>query len=184
MVSPKIQLKPGSLAILFLLILVGCSSTPMFPTNGAQALHSNSDFGMLTMKPDVYQGRAIKMAGRIVEVETTENGTRLLADWLPYPNDPLQGPIQATPAPKDRFELFYPGEMDDEGLLPGNKFLVIGKIESESLNDMRVRKASGVPFIAAQCLHVWKTGSADIDQTPDLEYAGYPLMQQTYCLEI
>ena len=163
----------------------GCASTPSFPGVGGEALHSKTEFGVLTATPDVYQGRAIKLAGRIVGVETTEHGTLLLADWLPYPSDQSQGPVQVASNPLDQFELFFPGVIDDEGMVSGNQFLVIGKIAEPSTLTRRAKfTSSDLPHITAQCLQVWKTGSGDLDPAPDVEFAGYPLTKQTYCSKI
>ena len=162
---------------------VGCSSTPSFPVNGGEIVQSESEFGVLTATPDVYEGRAIKLAGRIIAIESTENGTILLAEWLPFPKDQREGPIPTTRLSGDRFELFYPGKLDKEGMLNGNKFLVLGKIAEPTKGTRKPGLEPELPFINAKCLNIWKTGSGDLDTAPDVENAGYPLLPQTYCSE-
>lgn len=34
----------------------------------------------------------------------------------------------------------------------------------------------------ASCLRVWKTGTNEIDEAPDVENTGYPPLRQAYCV--
>ncbi|GJL66000.1 MAG: hypothetical protein NPIRA05_09710 [Nitrospirales bacterium] len=165
-----------------LMFVAGCISSSPFPINGSQTLKSESDFGVLTTQPDAFQGQAIKLAGRIVGVETMAEGTMVTAEWLPYPNVEYMGPRSAEAKSSERFVLFYPGQLDAEGKLYGNKFLVIGKKgKSESISTIN-GKSDTIPYIAARCLHVWKTGDSEIETESATEYA-YPV-EQTYCSDI
>ena len=168
-------------AVSILVFFTGCSSTSFFPSNGSQALKSESEFGVLTAKPDVYQGRAIKLAGRMVGVEQTTGGTIVTAEWLPYPNVEYEGPAEMEMAQTRRFVLFYPGKLDAEGSLQGNKFLAIGKKEGTHSMISFGGTSRPLPYIKARCLHVWKTGDDEIEIQPDVENAGYPVLEETYC---
>ena len=168
-------------AVAMLVILTGCASPSSFPTNGSQALKSESEFGVLTAQPDVFQGRAIKLAGRMVGVETTARGTIVIAEWLPYPNTEYEGPVDTGVVTQGRFVLFYPGKIDAEGSLHGNKFLVIGKNEEPKSMVSLGGTSHSLPYITARCLHVWKTGDDEIEIQPDVENTGYPVMEETYC---
>lgn len=169
------------MAALFL-FLSGCSSSSLFPMNGSQALKSESEFGVLTTQPDAFQGRAIKLAGRIVGVETTAEGTVVTAEWLPYPDVEYVGPTGTAAESSGLFVLFYPGQLDAEGKKYGNKFLVIGeKEQSQSIAAVR-GTSSSLPHIAARCLHVWKTGNNEIETESYTEYF-YPA-EETYCSDI
>ena len=162
-----------------LVFLTGCAATSPFPTNGSQALKSESEFGVLTAQPDVYQGRAIKLAGRIVGVEPNAQGTIVTAEWLPYPDAEYLGPYHTTTGSAGRFVVFYPGKLDPEGMAYGNKFLVLGKRGNDLKSAFKSAPGS-LPYIDARCLHVWNTGNDDIDMEPDSEYAVYPT-ERTYC---
>lgn len=162
------------------LFLTACAAPSTFENNGSQPV-SQSEFGVLRAQPDVYQGRAIRMAGRIVGVESTAEGTMVTAEWLPYPQTEYEGPDDSGMVVLNRFVLFYPGKIDQEGSLHGNKFLVIGKKEgTQSLVNIG-GTYDQYPFIAARCLHVWKTGDAAIETQPDVENTGYPVFEETYC---
>ncbi len=161
------------------LIFTGCAASSTFDMNGSQALKSESEFGSLTARPDVFRGKAIKMAGRIIGVETTSSGTMMTAEWLPYPDVEYEGPEDTGVVTEKQFTLFYPDALDVEGRLHGNKFLVLGTMESTQ--GMMVGKTGALPHVTARCLHVWKTGDAAIETEPDVEFAGYSVSEETYC---
>ncbi len=163
---------------LLLVVFSGCASAPIFDGNGSQILKSESEFGVLTAQPDVYEGRAVKLAGRIVGVESRANGTIVSAQWLPYPDVEYQGPHDLGKGDDGKFTIFYPGKLDREGRQYGNKFLVVGKVESPQSRDAHI-----TPSITAKCLHVWKTGDDAIETEPDVEFIGYPVTEETYCSE-
>lgn len=162
----------------YFLFLSGCAATSPFPMNDSQALKSDSEFGSLTAQPDVFKGRAIKLAGRMVGVESTDEGTFVTAEWLPYPEAEYLGPYKTTEGSPERFVIFYPGKLDSKGQLYGNKFLVYGKNEGKPLGE---RASASVPYITARCLHVWKTGLDRLDTRPDTEYTQYD--EETYCAD-
>ena len=161
-----------------LVILAGCASAPIFEGNGSQALKSESEFGVLTAQPDVYQGRAVKLAGRIVGVESTNGGTLVSAEWLPYPDVEYVGPNEMERVRDRKFTIFYPGTLDAKGRQYGNKLLVVGKV-----GDPQSISSRGAPYVMAKCLHVWKTGNDAIEIQPDDEFIGYPVVEETYCSE-
>ena len=158
-------------------IVSGCASAPIFEGNGSHTLKSESEFGVLTAQPDVYQGRAVKLAGRIVGVESTNGGTLVSAEWLPYPDVEYVGPNEMARG-GGKFTIFYPGKLDAAGRQYGNKLLVVGKVDkTQSMS------ARGAPHVMAKCLHVWKTGADEIEIQPDDEFIGHPVSEETYCSE-
>ena len=159
---------------LLLMFFSGCGSAPVFEGNGSQTLKSESEFGQLTAQPDVYQGRAIKLAGRIVGIESTAEGTIVNAEWLPYPQVEYEGPYVTGRVKSKEFTIFYPGKLDTEGRLYGNKFLVVGKVGGPKAKNSRRG-----PYVMAKCLHVWKTGDEEIETEVDSEYSA--AMEETYC---
>lgn len=159
----------GSVLILW---LTGCASTPFFPTNG-QVLESETEFGVLKAEPDVYKGGTVKLAARIVSVEPSAQGTLVLAEWLPYPLIEYEGPEDLGWVSKGLVAVFYPDKLDAEGSLYGNKFLAIGKMLG--VTDSQ----SKLPYMTARCLHVWKTGAADIGDHDD----EYDISEERYCIE-
>ncbi|MDT7042861.1 Slp family lipoprotein [Candidatus Nitronereus thalassa] len=155
-----------------ILWLTGCASSPFFPNNG-QVVKSETEFGVLKAEPDVYKGGTVKLAARIVSVEPSKQGTLVVAEWLPYPQSEYDGPEDIGWVSKGLVAVYYPDKLDAEGSLYGNKFLAIGKMVG--VTDSQ----SKLPYMTARCLHVWKTGAADIGDSAD----EYDISEERYCAE-
>lgn len=165
-----------------MLLAQGCAGVQTFPDNGGTTLTASDEFGTLVAKPDLYQGRAVRLAGRIVGVETTDEGTTILAEWLPFPEPGQYGPAKAAKSEGERFTLHYPGKLDPKGTWYGNKFVVAGAMKGTTKITTVGGSSTSVPHIEARCLRVWKTGASDLsDAAPDVEQTGFPPVQQTYC---
>lgn len=167
---------------LSLFVLQGCAAGPTFPDNGAVTLKASNEFGVLSAKPDTYQGRAIRLAGRMVSVEATDEGTMIVAEWLPFPEPGQYGPAESRVRAGERFTLRYPGKLDPMGSWYGNKFIVAGAMKGTSDIITIDGLTKPVPHVEARCLHVWKTGDSELsDAAPDVEQTGFPPLEQTYC---
>ena len=159
----------------------GCGSVPIFPNNASQEVNKEQ-FGVLVAKPDVYRGQAVKLAGRVVGVKTTEKGTMILAEWLPLPEEGQYGPGSNQIAQQDRFSFLYPGAIDSWGTWKGNRFIVTGEIEGthEVISSLTGHSKS-LPYMVARCIHVWEIGDNLWWDQPDTDPGGYPYLQKTYC---
>jgi starvation-inducible outer membrane lipoprotein len=168
-----------ALTIATCIVLAGCSTPSLFPSDVTNT-STSLEFGALQAKPDVFNGRVVQLAGRIIGVEKSDSGTLILAHELPLGKHPAYGPVEtadATPA----FAILYPGKVDSNALWYGNKFVVIAVAKGQ--RDVAV---DGIlhkePYVVAKCMHVWKTGGynsvADFPHTSD---GYYPLEQETYC---
>jgi starvation-inducible outer membrane lipoprotein len=162
-------------------VLSGCSTGPLFPpaiTNDVAA----PEFGVLQAKTDVFKGRVVQLAGRIVGVEESPSGTIILAQELPVEKHPVFGPTE-TDKRTSSFVFLYPGKVDRKALWFGNKFIVVAVAQGQ-----KTLAIDGIPrtepFVVARCMHVWTTGAygsygiEDFPHTPD---GYYPLEHQTYC---
>ncbi len=168
------------LAVTTGIIMAGCSTPSLFPpdvTNTSTSL----EFGVLQAKPDVFNGRVVQLAGRIIGVEKSEGGTLILAHELPLQKHPAYGPAEtgdSTPP----FAILYPGNVEPSALWYGNKFVVIAVSHGQKTVDVE-----GVPhrepYVVARCMHVWKTGGYyEIADFPHAFDGYYPLEQQTFCV--
>lgn len=163
------------------LVLAGCSTEPLFPANVLSEVAS-PEFGVLQAKTDVFKGRVVQLAGRIVGVEESANGTIIFAQELPVEKYPVFGPTE-TNKPMPSFAILYPGKVDRNALWFGNKFIVLAVSEGQ-----KTLSIDGIlrtePYVIARCMHVWKTGeygSYGIDDFPHTTDGYYPLEHQTYC---
>lgn len=162
-------------------VLAGCSTDPLFPPNTMSDV-SSPEFGVLQAKPDVFTGRVVQLAGRIVGVEESANGTVILAQELAVEKHPAFGPTE-TNKPTSPFAVLYPGKVDRNALWFGNKFIVVAVAQGQ-----QTLAIDGIPrtqpYVVARCMHVWKTGeygSYGIEDFPHTADGYYPLEHQTYC---
>ena len=118
---------------------------------------SSSEFGVLQAKTDVFKGRVVQLAGRIVGIEKSASGTIILARELPVEKHPVFGPAE-TNKPMKSFAVLYPGKVDRNALWFGNKFIVVAVADGQ-----KTLAIDGIPrtepYVIARCMHVWKTGA-------------------------
>jgi outer membrane lipoprotein len=169
------------LSLLASLLLTGCSTNALFPPDAMTDV-SSPEFGVLQAKTDVFKGRVVQLAGRIVGIEQSASGTIILARELPVEKHPVFGPAE-TNKPTSSFAVLYPGKVDSNALWFGNKFIVVAVADGE-----KTLAIDGIPrtepYVVARCMHVWKTGaygSYAIEDYPHTTDGYYPLEHQTYC---
>jgi len=163
------------------IVFVGCSTLSLFPPD-AMNNTASVEFGVLQAHPDVFKGRVVQLAGRIVGVEETTDGILILAQELPVKKHPVFGPTE-TDKPTSAFAILYPGKVDRNALWFGNKFIVVAVPQGQ-----KTLAIDGIPhtepYVVARCMHVWKTGeygSYGIEDFPHTSDGYYPLEHQTYC---
>ena len=165
------------------LIFQGCSTAPLFPNYTSEEVQKEQ-FGVLIAEPDVYRGRAVKVAGRVVGVESTEKGTLIIAEWLPYPQKGQYGPGDNEFTGQNRFTLLYPGAIDPWSSWQGNRFIMTGEIEgTQNMVASFTGATREVPYMVARCIHVWEVGDNLWWNQPDTDPSGYPYLQQTFCVQ-
>lgn len=165
-------------------VLAGCSRGPLFPPEIVNDV-ATPEFGVLQAKTDVFSGRVVQLAGRIIGIEESANGAIILAQELPVVKHPAYGPKEPTQTdkPASSFFVLYQGKVDPRALWFGNKFIVVGVAE-----ERRTLAIDGIPrtkpYVVARCMHVWKTGgygSYGIEDFPYTTDGDYLLEHQTYC---
>ena len=163
------------------MLSVGCSTPSLFPPEATRDA-GPIQFGVLEAKPDVFKGRVVQLAGRIVGVEQSANGILIRAQELPVEQYPVYGPAE-TKQPTSEFAILYAGKVDERALWFGNKLLVVAVAQgSRSMEVDGVSRTA--PYVVARCMHVWKTGaygSYGIEDYPHLADTYYPLEHETYC---
>ncbi len=167
-------------------IIAGCAAVSTFPDNGAKTIDTPIDFDQLLASPQQSPEQPIKVAGRISRVESHPEGVIISASWLPYPAKGNFGSetkeIQETSYPGRRLVLLYPQTLDPFLSLQGNMFIAVGKLSGTKNTTTFMGTSSATPNIIARCLRVWKTGSSDLNVSPDTENTGYPPIVKTYCV--
>lgn len=164
------------------LTAAGCSTPSLFPPEATSNMVP-SEFGVVQAQPDVFKGRVVQMAGRIVGVEESADGFLIRAQELPMQNHPVYGPAESGKITPE-FAIAYRGKLDPNARWYGNKLVVVAVAQGaqDITIDGTVRSE---PLVVAKCMHVWKTGEygsygiADFPHTTD---GYYPLEHQTYCV--
>ena len=119
------------------------------------------------------------MGGQIITAQK-QDGVQVVAEKLPIRHDdPRQGPDDNA-RPQGWFMVSFGGNIEELGLMYGNKFIAIGKLEGTQVAEVDGLKRE-VPNLVTQCLHVWKTGREKIENFPHVKDGYYPLPRQTYC---
>ncbi|MCW8917538.1 MAG: Slp family lipoprotein [Gammaproteobacteria bacterium] len=134
--------------LLLLLLLGGCSSKPLLPTEGI-----NSE---LTAQQVVDSGKGmvgsrVLWGGVIVAVTNLRERTRL--EVLAYPLDSTQRP-QTDKAAGRRFLAYYPGYLESADYAAGRQVSLVGTvsgIEEAPLGEHRYR----YPVVDSEKLHLW-----------------------------
>jgi starvation-inducible outer membrane lipoprotein len=188
MLTPSILLPP------LLMLIVSCVEIATFPDNGSPSINQPEEYVSLVEHPADYQGQSLRMAGRMVGIEKQEHGSLIMAEFMLFPKNPNLRP--ETPKTEKgythgekrrRFVVLYSEPIDPQFLWNGNEFMVFGKYTGTEDYVNLVGASRPVPHIQAQCLHIWKTGSADLQEftdQPALGFPYYPPMERTFCLGI
>lgn len=182
-----------SITIVPLLIFcLSCVKITTFPDNGSPAISQPEEYESLLEHPKDLKGQSLRIAGRMASTEQQEQGFLIIAKLLLFPKNPNLRPElpktekEYTPGMRrQRFLVWYSEPIDPEFLWNGNEFLVFGQYTGTEDFVNLVGSSRPVPHIEAQCLHVWKTGSADLQEFTDSPAFGFqyhPPMERTFCL--
>ena len=164
--------------------LLSCTHQPQFPDNGRPAIVTTDQFAWLSHPAQSPINEGVRIAGRLVRAETTGQGVKILAEWLPFPTGPYDGPGGDSQGERYRFYALFQGAIDEQGLERGNEFVLTGRVSGQE--DLMTLQGAlqQVPVLLAECLHVWKTAGTDLreyqEMAPvDLRYP--PPLEETYC---
>ena len=180
--------------LLLLLLTISCVEIATFPENGSPSISQPEEYVALIKQPKEYQGQSLRMAGRMADIEKQGQVSLIIAEFMLFPKNPnLRPETPKTDQPytpgkqRLRFLVEYSEPIDPQFLWNGNEFMVYGQYTGTEEYVNLVGSSRSVPHIKAQCLHVWKTGSADLQEftdQPGLDFPYYPPMERTFCLGI
>ena len=130
-------------------------------------------------------GIKIQLGGRIVQATENGKGIVIVAAQLPIVNYPVYGPTETEEVTRTGdyvFAFLYTGEIEPLDLMRGNRFIVVGTTTSR--RPLLVKgMPKTVPFLIADCLHVWQTAGAEIAEFKEGVGGGLsPLPETTYCV--
>ena len=161
------------------------ASDPTFPKDSVHKVESATEFKKITSGIGELKGQKIKLAGRMAGFDPADEGTIILAEWLPYPIDLdlEEGPKDPTQDSGLRFALRYPGEVHDPLFKwKGNKFILEGTIQGTRTVIMDMFGTEKMLlYVVAQCIHVWEQGETESMDQPDVQFKG-PHLARTFCV--
>lgn len=162
------------------ILAAACTTDPLFPPEAIKDLDPAMQMGIFNPEADVYfKGKLGEVGGRIISITQVDDGVLITADELPLSDRSTS--LRETAKPGGQFVFLYRGAIDGAGLQRGNKFIMIGLVEgTQRLPIDGIQRT--LPYLVARCVHVWKTGTYDIADFPNLTDGYTPLVQQTYCL--
>lgn len=170
-----------TIAIVVGLVLTGCARPALFSQRSLEGVENNFDLTTWRSAPNASAGHVVKVGGKIVQADHTNEGELIVGIQLPIVEHPAFGPAESGKR-SDSFEfaLFYPGTIDPAGLSSGNRFIAVGVIQRTKVVEVDgARKTE--PFLLARCIHIWRTEGKEIADFPSSSGGYYPLEEDTYC---
>ena len=131
------------------IVSVACSTPSLFLPEAIRDA-APLQFGVLVAKPDVFKGRVVQLAGRIVGIERSADGILIRAQELPMARDHVSGPaeiVKGTP----QFAIMYPGKVDEKALWLANKLVVIGLAQGSQAIQADVLRAQHPMSLRVAC---------------------------------
>jgi len=179
-----------AIGLISLCVLMSACSTPqLFPPEIMRNVETDS-FDFTAWKDQQYHPSSsgniphhVELGGRILQVDRTAEGVIILAEQLPIVEHPAYGPRTVRREGSFEFAITLRGVPESSMLQVGNRFIVVGTTEgvrSGTVDDI----PPTVPFLAAQCIHFWRTQGREIADFP-FEMGGsyYTLEEKTYCVK-
>ena len=167
--------------MLICLLLSACGVPQLFPKNVMVGVDKNFDFIDWKNAPNAKVDRKVQIGGRVIETNSTEGETLIVAQQLPIAQHPAYGP-KDTGKRTGEFAIAYAGKLPASALAKGYKLIVVGTTQKTRVVDLEDGKRS-LPAILAACIHVWKTGMHDDIADFSSVGAGYETLEEnTHCI--
>jgi len=186
-------MKPNPLmaaAVAVCALMSACAANTLFPPEAIEKVSPTFHFeawrdaGPSNPSGKSDEGLRVELGGRIVQASKNGKGTVIVAEQLPIVKHPAYGPTEDVKRAGGDYEFafLYPGEITLQDLRRGNRFIIVGTTTSR-----RPVVVNGVsktePFLVADCIHVWRTGTTEIADFKESAGGGYsPLPEKTYCV--
>ncbi len=168
--------------ILFGALLAACSTPPLFPAAEVKDVDPNIRFASLEADPATFKGRVVQLAGRIVRLDQSADGTLVVMHRLRVMEHPAYGPAEAvTKGPIGEFSFLFPRKLDPTAIAVGDRLIVIGTVQGARAVPLDGGTKTE-PYLLAHCIHIWDTKGEEIYEYT-ARHGGdfYPMIEATYC---
>ena len=165
-------------ALLLSSLLPAACMSHVFPPAVLKGVDHDFDFSRWRMVPSQLPPTKIQLGGRIIETQAIDGALTIVTAELPIVRYPAYGPKQGKS--KGEFVITHHGKIDPPFLHAGNRLMVVGMTRGTKLVGVDDVMRS-LPWVEADCIHIWKTGDVDIADFAS-SGAGYGVLEEeTFC---
>src|SRR5712692_3176851 len=135
-----------------LLLLPGCVSSELVPTEMESQVSRDIAFESLKKDPDKFKGRVVVLGGKVLRARKLKNSTQV--EVLQLPLDRADGPILTLPESKGRFLAYQEAFLDPATVPAGTLVSMIAEItgsKTQPLDDVEYT----YPTVKIRTLKVW-----------------------------
>jgi starvation-inducible outer membrane lipoprotein len=172
---------PGLLLCIALVAIQACTGIPTFSPLVMEGIDEYFDVAAWWKAPNALVGRKVELGGRLVRAEIRNGETYLIASHLPIVDQLVYESFETRRPLKD-YGIYYRATIDPKWLTAGNDLMVVG-VTSQAKTLSINGKQQAVPFVTAECLHIWKSAGTPPPSLPLAAADKYRALDQaTYCM--
>jgi starvation-inducible outer membrane lipoprotein len=160
------------------ILVQACSAIPIFSPRVMEGVDEGFEVQAWWEAPNAVVGQKVELGGQIVRGDVRNGETFLVATHLPIVDQLVYESLE-NDRPVNHYGVHYRATIDPTWLTPGNHFMVVG-ITSKAKSVVINGTQRTVPFVAAECLHVWKSADtppvlplAEAEKFAALEHVTY-----------
>ena len=159
--------------------LQACAANPIFSPRVMDGVDETFDVDVWWKTPNAPAGRKVELGGQIVQGEVKNGETFLVVTQLPIVDQLVYESFEIH-RPVKQYGIYYRATIDPKWLVPGNHMMVVGFI-SQARTVFVNGTQKTVPFVTAECLHVWKSAGT-LPVLPLAEAKKFESLEHvTYC---
>ncbi|HET6676502.1 MAG TPA: Slp family lipoprotein [Nitrospiraceae bacterium] len=163
-----------------MILLQACATIPTFSPRVMEDLDETFDVEAWWKAPNSMVGRKVELGGQLVQGVVKNGETFLVVLQLPIVDQLIYESFE-THKPMKQYGIHYRATIDPKWLAAGNHIMVVGAtLQTKTVLVSGTQQT--IPFVNAECLHVWKSaGTAPPSLPLDTAAKFERLEQATYC---
>jgi starvation-inducible outer membrane lipoprotein len=157
-----------------------CASIPTFSPLVMEGIDEQFDVAVWWKTPHALVGRKVELGGRLVRADVKNGETYLVVSHLPIVDQLVYESFE-TPRPTKEYGIYYRATIDPKWLQAGNHLMVVGITSQPRTVSINGRQQT-IPFVTAECLHLWKSAGTPPPPLPLATAEKFNKLEQaTYC---
>lgn len=163
-----------------LVIVQACASIPTFSPLVMDGIDEYFDVAVWWKTPNAVVGRKVELGGRLIRADVRNGETYLIASHLPIVDQLVYESFESRRTTKE-YGIYYRATIDPKWLTAGNDLMVVG-ITSQAKTVSINGRQQAIPFVTAECLHLWKSAGTPPPRLPLTTAEKFNKLEQaTYC---